>query len=112
MNLSHILDLVGQDSFKESLKKEIASIDPGQLPLQQGLAHSSYVSKAPFSPVILSIKNNESSLIIKTGIFYTGIIAGCSCADDPSPTDEQNEYCELLIEIEKTHGESKITLIP
>jgi len=97
--------------FKKIAKDEITNIDPSHLPLQQGLSLSSYVGKTPFSVVILNATEELDSLKIKAGIFYTGIIAGCSCSDDPSPTDEQNEYCELLFSINKNTAESDIILL-
>ncbi len=97
--------------FKSIAKKEISLIDASLLPLQQGLSLSSYVGKAPFSVIILNATEHVASLDVKTGIFYTGIIAGCSCSDDPSPTDEQNEYCELLFRINKETGETEVILL-
>ena len=47
-----------------------------------------------------------------TGIFYTGVVAGCSCADDPTPVEEQHEYCEVLIEINRATAEAVIRLLP
>lgn len=93
------------------MKSEIQAIDPDLLPLQQGLSLSSYVGKTPFSTLILSITDKPDSIQVKAGIFYTGIIAGCSCSDDPSPTDEQNEYCELLFVINKQTAATAITLL-
>ena len=43
--------------------------------------------------MLLSASEDAGLLRVKAGIFYTGIIAGCSCADDPTPIDELNEYC-------------------
>jgi len=49
---------------------------------------------------------------VKAGIFYKSIIAGCSCSDDPSPIDEVDEHCEVMIEIDKRSAEATITLLP
>ena len=99
------------ESIHKIAKDEITSIDPTLLPLQQGLSLSSYVGKTPFSITILNVTNDADTIKIKAGIFYTGIIAGCSCSDDPSPTDEQNEYCELLFSINKTSAETEVHLL-
>jgi hypothetical protein len=45
------------------------------------------------------------------GVFFSGIITGCSCADDPTPVETQNEYCELLFAIDKATAETTITLL-
>ena len=111
MKLKKITDCYRDSNFKSILKLEIQAIDPALLPLQQGLSLSSYVGKTPFSAVILSTTDEENSIKVKSGIFYTGIIAGCSCSDDPTPTDEQNEYCELLFVINKKTAATTITLL-
>lgn len=92
-------------------KDEITNIDPSLLPLQKGLSLSSYVGKTPFSTIILKVTDEIDTVIIKVGIFYTGIIAGCSCSDDPSPVDEQNEYCEFQFTIKKESAETEVTLL-
>ena len=61
--------------------------------------------------MILNTTEENDSIQIKAGIFYTGIIAGCSCSDDPSPTDEQNEYCELQFIINKNTAETSVNLL-
>ena len=47
----------------------------------------------------------------KAGIFYTGIIPGCSCANDPTPETEYSEYCEVLFDINKRTAETLVTLL-
>lgn len=61
--------------------------------------------------MILNTTEENDSIQVKAGIFYTGIIAGCSCSDDPSPTDEQNEYCELQFIINKNTAETSVNLL-
>ncbi len=86
-------------------------MDAGCLPLQQGLTTSSYVTDQPFQAMIISV-NEEAGLIrAKAGIFYTGIIAGCSCADDPTPIEEQAEYCVVRLDIDSTTAEATISLL-
>lgn len=99
------------ENAKDTVKNEIEKIKPSLLPLQQGLTHSSYVGNTDFKAVILNITEEGNSVNVKAGIFYTGIIAGCSCSDDPSPTDEQTEYCELLFNINKDTAKAIVTLL-
>ena len=97
--------------FKGITKKDVQDINPTLLPLQKGLSFSSYVGKSPFSAIILNVTEKTDFICVKAGIFYTGIIAGCSCSDDQNPTDEQNEYCELLFNINKKTAETSVTLL-
>ncbi|MCU7804511.1 MAG: hypothetical protein KZQ96_15035 [Candidatus Thiodiazotropha sp. (ex Lucinoma borealis)] len=97
--------------FKTTLKQELEAADAGQLPLQKGLALSSYVSEEPFSVIVISATDDATTIRVKASILYTGIIAGCSCADDPTPLDTQTEYCELQLEIDKLSAEARIKLL-
>lgn len=99
------------NNFTKVLKKEICSIDANLLPLQQGLRYSSIANGNNLYATVLKTEDNDENLLIKTGLFYTGVIAGCNCADDPSPIDENNEYCEVLFNINKKTAETVVTLI-
>ena len=101
----------GTPEFRDVLKAEIARMGSAELPLQQGLSGSSYAVDTPPQAVILSASEAGDCLRVKAGLFYAGIIAGCSCADDPTPVDEQTEYCEVLLEIDKASAETRVTLL-
>jgi len=98
-------------SFNAVLKQEVCSLDPKLLPLQQGLQNSSYAVGDKLSITILEVKEDAANLIVKAGLLYNGIIAGCSCADDPTPTDETNEYCDVLFYINKQTAEAAVALV-
>lgn len=86
-------------------------MDAGLLPLQQGLSISSHVTDQPVQAMILDQSEDAHLIRIKVGIFYTGIIAGCSCADDPTPIAEQNEYCVVEFYIDKRSAETTVVLL-
>ncbi len=111
MQLSKSLNAWNTPAFEETLKREIQSLHGKLLPLQQGLSHSSYANEENFSAVILSVADDESSINVKAGIFFTGLIPGCSCADDPAPNNEYAEYCEVELEIDKTTAETRVRLL-
>ena len=93
------------------LKNEISALNGKQLPLQKGLSLSSVALDDQLDVVLLKVHESDEQIHVKAGIFYTGIIAGCSCSDDPSPTDRQNEYCEMLFKINQTTGEAVVELL-
>lgn len=100
----------GSPAFNATLKHELQQIDPRQLPLQQGLSRTSYATDSPHTAVVLGVDGDVHFIRAKAGIFYSGIIAGCSCADDPTPVNEENEYCEIDVVIDKTTALATITL--
>ncbi len=101
----------GTGEFKEQFKAEVEQLPADQLPLQKGLSLSSYVSAEPFKVMVISVTDDASTIHVKAGIFYSGIIAGCSCSDDPSPTDVQPEYCDVRFDIDKATAETTPSLL-
>lgn len=96
--------------FEDILVKEISSLGLKYLPLQQGLTSSSVALDHALKMMVLSKQEKENCATINMGAFYTGIIAGCNCADDPTPMDEVNEYCEIIVCIDLKNGQSTIVL--
>ncbi|HEB82718.1 MAG TPA: hypothetical protein ENJ11_07640 [Gammaproteobacteria bacterium] len=97
--------------FSRLLKQQLAELDPALLPLQQGLQHSSYALDDQLDFVLLDTRTNHDTLVLRVGIFYQGIVAGCSCADDPTPTDSVAESCEVKISIDRQSAETVISLL-
>jgi hypothetical protein len=93
------------------LRLELEQLDARELPLQQGLTRGSHVGDDPFRVVAIGVSDDEACVRAKIGVFYMGIIAGCSCADDPTPVEGLQEYCELLVEIDKESAEANVTLL-
>lgn len=96
--------------FNKTLKEELERLDSGQLPLQQGLSATSYALDDKPEIIFLSAADDESCIRAKVGVFFSGIVAGCSCADDPTPVEPQSEYCELDVRIDKATALATITV--
>lgn len=111
MQLTATLNAWGTPAFEATLKREIERMHVESLPLQQGLAQSSYTDGANRSVMIIRVTEAAAFIRAKTGIFYAGIIPGCSCADDPTPMSEITEYCEVQFDIDKITAETTVTLL-
>lgn len=111
IRLTKALAAWGTPDFPGVLKQEVAHLDAGVLPLQQGLSTASYVIDDKLDVMIISVAEEAGLIRVKAGVFYAGIIAGCSCADDPTPVDELSQYCEVRLEISKTTAETTVTLL-
>jgi hypothetical protein len=111
MRLPDSLAAWGTTEFRAAFKREAEQLDAALLPLQQGLSYSSVVADSPFSVVLIGAEEEARHIRVRAGIFYSGIIAGCSCADDPTPVDALTEYCEALFVISKANAETRVGLI-
>ena len=101
----------GTPGFEAAFRQELAGLGVDHLPLQQGLGGSSYATGTKPQVMVISATENDGVIRVKAGIFYTGIIAGCSCADDPTPVEEQAEYCVVRVEIDRVSGAAAIELV-
>lgn len=108
--LEKALHAWGTPGFEEVLRQELVR-HIEELPLQQGLSLSNYVSDGPVTVLINKVSEWENAIQIQVGIIYQGIIGGCSCADDPTPVNENTEYCELLLNIDKAGAATTISLV-
>ena len=111
IRLTKTLNAWGTPDFKDILKKEIEQMDAGQLPLQQGLSTGSYAIDSQLNAMIIGVSEAAGFIRVKAGIFYSGIIGGCSCADDPTPVNEENEYCVVQLDINKQTAETTVALL-
>ena len=62
------------------LKREIEQLGAEQLPLQQGLTASSHALDDRFDAMIIGTADDAGFIHAKVGVFFSGIITGCSCA--------------------------------
>lgn len=111
IRLSHSLSAWGHPEFEAVLKQEVGQLGAGQLPLQQGLSTSSYALDEDIETMLISAVEEPGLLRVKLGIFYAGILAGCSCADDPTPVEQESEYCVVQLEIDKSTAATTVTLL-
>jgi hypothetical protein len=109
MRLRESVRAWGTTDFAAVLKRELAE-HADQLPLQQALTGTSAVADEPVTVVLLDARADETSIHAKVGIFFAGILGGCSCADDPTPVESQTEYCELQLEIARATAGTVIRL--
>jgi hypothetical protein len=111
IRLDKSLHAWGTPDFEAVLKREIAQLGVDQLPLQQGLAISSTVTTDPITVIINRVTELENVLRVNAGILYKGMTGGCSCADDPTPDNENNEYCVVQLDIDKATAETAVALV-
>ncbi len=111
IHLPKTRDAWNSAEFDRILKSELEAIDANLLPLQQGLALSSRVSEQSFNVIVVGSEASAAAIRCRVTIIYAGIIAGCSCADDPTPLDSVTECCELQLEVDRVTAKTKVTLL-
>ena len=98
--------------FEEVFKREVTQLGIEQLPLQQALSQGSYASDKDLKVLVINTVDRQECIQVKAGIFYTGILPGCACTDDPAPDNAYTEYCEVLFSIDRQTAASTVSLLP
>ncbi|KRT60240.1 glucosamine--fructose-6-phosphate aminotransferase [endosymbiont of Ridgeia piscesae] len=108
VTLPNALQAWGSERFSQILKSELESLSSGSLPLEKGISQGGLVDDSNISVTVLNFSEVEDAIRVMLGVFFTEIVGGCSCGDDPL---EANGYCELRLEINKSTAEAGFKVV-
>lgn len=106
--LTRSLTAFGTPGFEAALKEELSALGPDALGLQKELTAGSTALLDDLGVMILRRTETSGIIQLRTGIFFSSILGGCACADDPTPENENAEYCEIDITIDRLTGEARV----
>lgn len=111
IDLSAILAAWPTPAREATLKRALESLDAACLPLQQALTRGSQVSAEPHQVMILKTAESEDGWQARVGVFFTSLIGGCQCADDPTPLEPLPEYAQIEVTIQRETGMACLRLL-
>lgn len=106
--LKRSLASFGSPGFEAALKEELAALGPDELGLQQALTAGSTARSEGIGIMILRQQETSRNIQLRAGVFFTSVLGGCACADDPTPENEDAQYCELEITIDRQTGQARL----
>ncbi len=98
-------------AFNATLKRELKA-SSGGLPLQQALTVSGVALDEDIEVMVIGADESDGRIEARVGIFFSGLVAGCSCADDPTPVEPQREFGEFRVLIDKATAVASVTPAP
>ncbi|MGD8933405.1 MAG: glucosamine--fructose-6-phosphate aminotransferase [Gammaproteobacteria bacterium] len=102
------LPAISAADFGQALKYRLESLPAGSLPLEQGTSQGGYVDDSNISVTVISISEKNGRIQGKIGVFFTEIVVGCGCGDDPFPV---NAYCELQLSLDNNSAEAEFEVM-
>ncbi len=93
----------GTADFAATLSRELMGLPEGSLPIageQGGL-----IDTASIGVTLLSACADADRIELVMGVFFTEIVGGCSCGDEPFSL---NGYEELILRIDRADGAALI----
>jgi hypothetical protein len=92
------------EACKYALKSELESLDRGSLPLASGTAQGGLIDDSRIAATVFEVRNGADRIRAGVGIFFSEIVGGCSCGDDPVVAPA---YCRLLVTIDRKTAEAR-----
>ena len=84
----------GTPRFEQTLKNEIEALDVACLPLSRGTGSGGRIDGSDLAITVFSARENGPMVQARVGVFFTEIVGGCSCGDEPF---SQPAYCMLQV---------------
>ena len=98
----------GTPRFEQMLKNEIEALEPACLPLSRGTGLGGRIDGPDLAVTIISARENGQTIQARVGVFFTEIVGGCSCGDEPF---SQPAFCVLQVSIDKQTSHAGFELI-
>jgi hypothetical protein len=105
VQLPQCLGLTDADEFKRTLAGALRALPPGTLPLQAGCFQGGWADDRDIAVTVLSASQAPDRITARVGVFFTELVGGCNCHDDPL---EANGYCVLAVAIDRHSGAATI----
>jgi hypothetical protein len=94
---------LGTPAFAEVLIGELLALPDGVLPVEG--EQGGLIDPASLGVILLSSRADADRIEVGVGVFFTEIVGGCSCGDEPFGV---NGYKELRLRIERADGAAVI----
>ena len=106
--LRECIKLEDARDFKHCLVSAIKALPPGSLPLQACCEQGGIADDRRISVSLLDMQRDHERISARVGVFFTEVIGGCNCHDDPL---EANRYCVLKVLITRPHGDIEFAVL-
>ncbi len=99
----------GSPAFAATLKSEIEALPAGSLPLDGATTQGGRVAEQGIAVTVLQAEDAGHAIHVRLGVFFTEVVGGCSCGDEPIPLEA---HCELRVEIAKADAVARFVPRP
>jgi hypothetical protein len=98
------LQAAGAEACKSALKSELETLQGGSLPLASGTAQGGLIDDSRITATVFELRDEPDWIRAGVGIFFSEIVGGCSCGDDPIV---EPAYCRLLVTVDRKTAEAR-----
>jgi len=106
ISLQQCADIADGDALAACLRSALGALPSGSLPLQAGCEQGGLVDDSECSISVLGLSRARGKTVARVGVFFTEIVGGCNCHDDPV---RANAYCLLEVVVRHADGQTRIS---
>lgn len=108
-HLPRALSAWASPGFATTLASEIEALAADALPLDWATTQGGRVEAEPISVSLLQAEDAGASIQVRVAVFFTEIVGGCSCGDEPMGVPVR---CKLQLEISKADASVRCLPLP
>lgn len=94
----------GQD-FADKLVRALRALPAGSLPLTAACTQGGWVDDSDLAISVLTISGDDGAVSARVGVFFTEVVGGCNCNDDPVGC---SAYGVVRVTLDRTTGIAEI----
>lgn len=92
--VAHCLAAEDEATMVARLQQLLIALPSGSLPLQHGCLQGGLIDDSDLSLSMLSSSFDGDLVVVRVGVFFTEVVGGCNCHDDPV-----NNHAYAVIEV-------------
>ncbi|MFO7809675.1 hypothetical protein [Guyparkeria sp.] len=96
------------DALEATFKAKVAALSRDDLILQQGMAYGNVAKGDALWAMVIGSEVDPGQVRIHGGLFFANVVAGRACTSDPTPMNDEPEYCELEFVIDRPDGAAQV----
>ncbi len=106
IKLAHCLD-AQEAALADCLGTALKQLPTGSLPLRAGCSQGGLVDDSDITVTVLSVTHATDQVTARVGVFFSEIVGGCNCNEDPVAA---TAYC--VLELALAHSDGRVTFTP
>ena len=92
--------------FARALGPALDALPAGALPLGSGCTRGGMIDDSALTFSVLAVDEQAGRVAARVGVFFTEVVGGCNCSDDPVAFDA---YCVLEVAFDRATGLAEIS---
>jgi hypothetical protein len=109
INLECCLSACGEQGLARALASALEALPPGALPLRECCNQGGWVDDSALAFSVLELRPDPLCIEARVGVFFTELVGGCNCHDDPA---QVNAYGVFEVRIDRISGLAEVVPDP